>query len=108
MESAAGCGARTLLFTLLVNEIQSTNEIENIHSTRQEVVEALEAAGRKNRTADRRAPKRFVEMADTFRFLPTDAEPERHSFPQTLPELQFFSYLSVSEQSSLTSKSTLL
>lgn len=84
----SGAAQGHYFFTLLVNEIQSTNEIENIHSTRQEVAEALEAAGRKNRTSDRRAPKRFVEMADTFRFLFADAEPERHSFPQTLPELR--------------------
>lgn len=72
-------------FTLLVNEIQSTNEIENIHSTRQEVTEALEAAGRKNQTSGNQPPKRFLEMADTFRLLFEYAAPGQHRFPQSLP-----------------------
>ncbi|WP_394281132.1 Fic family protein [Corynebacterium sp.] len=52
------------LFSLLVDEIQSTNEIENIHSTLQEVSEALEAA--RSTPSNSAVFKRFQEMARSY------------------------------------------
>ena len=67
--------------TLLVEEIQSTNEIENIQSTRREVADALNAAVQ---NSDAEPPKRFQEMASTFRLLFESDDSGSIEFPQTL------------------------
>ena len=72
-------------YTLLVEEIQSTNEIENIQSTRREVTEALDAALQGSNHEPR---KRFQEMASTFRLLIGDEDSETIEFPRTLEELR--------------------
>ncbi|EPD30679.1 hypothetical protein HMPREF9238_00427 [Gleimia europaea ACS-120-V-Col10b] len=72
-------------YTLLVEEIQSTNEIENVKSTRREVTEALNVAIDENMPG---RPKRFQEMASTFKLLIGDSGVETITFPQTLTDLR--------------------
>lgn len=71
--------------TLLVEEIQSTNEIENIQSTRREVADALNAAVQ---NSDAEPPKRFQEMASTFRLLFESDDSGSIEFPQTLEDVR--------------------
>ncbi|MDO4665584.1 MAG: Fic family protein [Actinomycetaceae bacterium] len=69
-------------FTLLIEEIQSTNEIENVQSTRREITEALQSGATRNAS---KPLKRFQEMANTFRLLTTDNN-SGFDYPQTLKE----------------------
>ena len=67
---------------LLIEEIKATNSIEGIHSTRQEIAEAL----KEPRTT---AHKRFREMAALYSSLlfPKDKEPVFPQTPQALRSL---------------------
>lgn len=65
---------------LLINEIQSSNSIEGIHSTRQEIREALNAP----KTT---AQKRFREMASLYASL-LGSEESRPPFPQTPADIR--------------------
>lgn len=75
---------------LIIEEIRSTNEIEGIHSTRQEVSEALAAAANmaQSKTGQGSA-KRYQEMAASFLllFVPS-AFGEATRFPRTLAEMR--------------------
>lgn len=65
---------------LLINEIQSSNSIEGIHSTRQEIAEALNAP----KTT---AHKRFREMASLYASLLGPAE-NRPPFPKNPADIR--------------------
>lgn len=76
---------RSYLFDLITQEITATNEIEGVHSTRQEILEALEAEPREN--------KRFREIARLYLELsrgslepPMSAEEIRRTYDQLLGE----------------------
>lgn len=77
--------------SLIIDEIRSTNEIEGIHSTRQEVNAALAAA---HRVLDRNSEnaqerKRFVEMAASYLVLfDPSMLGEDHKFPQALADMR--------------------
>ncbi len=76
--------------SLLIDEIRSTNEIEGIHSTRQEVSAVLEAAaGSATNPAVSSAAKQFQEMAAAYLglFAPT-ALGEKTQFPRTLAHMR--------------------
>lgn len=73
------------LYSLLVEEIQSTNEIENVHSTRHEIHEALVAARNQQNGQTR---KRFQEMARAFHlFFETDTSAQLPTSLSGLREL---------------------
>lgn len=74
------------LHSLLVSEIQSTNEIEGIHSTRREVRDAIHAA--ENAKSDHTSSRRFQEMAKTYLLLFGELDAERVSFPTSLEEIR--------------------
>lgn len=71
---------RAYLFDLLGNEMQSTNRIENVHSTRKEIGEALKAASRNE------SNRRFSEFAQLYLGL-TDKDHASH-LPQTLEDIR--------------------
>lgn len=73
------------LGTLLVEEIHSTNEIENVQSSRQEVAEALDTATHNDNSTP---PKRFHEMVSTFKLLIQKDDSQDSEFPQTLEGLR--------------------
>ncbi|MFH0412831.1 Fic family protein [Corynebacterium sp. L4756] len=81
-----GAAKNSYLHTLLINEILSTNEIEGIHSTRQEIDEAIQAAEKSSSV--RTGLRRFHEMAQTYLLLFGELESERAHFPTTLKELR--------------------
>ena len=74
------------LHSLLVSEIQSTNEIEGIYTTRKEVREAIHAA-EKSKT-QKSSSGRFQEMAKTYLLLFGELDSERVSFPKTLGDVR--------------------
>lgn len=76
------------LMSLLIEEIQSTNEIENVHSTRQEVTEALQAAAQTHSSRPGMSGKRFLEMARTYHLLFTDQHGNSETPPYTVEELR--------------------
>lgn len=75
------------LISLLVEEIHSTNEIENVHSTRQEVEEALHAVSRPA-TAHSSQNKRFHEMARTYHLLFAGQHGTPDALPRSVEELR--------------------
>lgn len=72
---------RAYLFDLIGAEMQSTNSIEGVRSTRREISEALEAA------AGDEPHKRFTEFAKLFLAL-SDDDPERYAMPGTLQDIR--------------------
>lgn len=76
------------LFTLLVEEIRSSNEIENIHSTRQEIADALESSKQAAKKSRGQTHRRFQEMAGTYSVLFEEKAPASEGFPRTLQELR--------------------
>ena len=72
---------RAYLFDLIGAEMQSTNNIEGVRSTRREISEALE-------TAVSDGPhKRFSEFAKLFLAL-SDDDPDRFALPETLEDIR--------------------
>ena len=47
IETIPGAGITQFLYTRLVEEIKSSNDIEGVHSTRKEIKEALESNEKK-------------------------------------------------------------
>lgn len=73
---------RAYLFDLIGAELESTNDIEGVRSTRREISDALEAAGQED------APhRRFGEFARLFLTL-ADDDPERYALPRTLQDIR--------------------
>lgn len=79
-----GAAQSHYLFTLLVDEIQSSNEIENIYSTRQEIAEALESAQQAPKKNAAKGRRRFQEMARTYSILFGNKKEAGEEFPRTL------------------------
>lgn len=50
---------------LLINELQSTNEIEGVHSTKMELTQLLQSVKEKNLPKD----KRFIGLMKTYQYL---------------------------------------
>ncbi|APT93167.1 hypothetical protein CPHO_10010 [Corynebacterium phocae] len=73
--SVPDSASRLYLFELLTAELQSTNEIESIFSTRREIAEAIEYAQKEKHTGKRR----FKEMASQYLALPGIAPDPHHS-----------------------------
>lgn len=71
-----GVALRSYIYTLIIDEISSTNEIEGVRSTRQEILEALEAKPNDN--------KRFREMAKLYFSLIEGS----HSAPTTVEQIR--------------------
>lgn len=71
-----GAALQSYLYTLIIDEIFSTNEIEGVRSTRQEILEALESEPQEN--------KRFREMARLYSSLAED----REKIPQSIKEIR--------------------
>lgn len=71
-----GIALQSYLYALIVDEITSTNEIEGVRSTRQEILDALEAGASDN--------KRFKEMARLYYSLAQEEE----TIPHTVEELR--------------------
>ena len=78
---------RNYLMSLLAREIQASNDIEAIYSTRQEVEEALREARGSESRGGRPSQRRFVEMARTYSLLFEGNDPNE-GFPRTLAELR--------------------
>lgn len=72
---------RAYLFDLIGAEMQSTNSIEGVRSTRKEISEALEAA------ISDGPHKRFSEFAKLFLALGDD-DPSRYAMPETLGDIR--------------------
>lgn len=72
---------RAYLFDLIGAEMQSTNGIEGVRSTRREISEALEAA------LGDGPHKRFSEFAKLFLAL-SDDDPSRYAMPGTLRDIR--------------------
>lgn len=72
---------RAYLFDLIGAEMQSTNGIEGVRSTRREISEALEAAAQDG------PHKRFSEFAKLFLAL-SDDNPARYAMPKTLRDIR--------------------
>lgn len=79
-----GAARRHYLIALLVSEIQATNEIENIYSTRKEVVEALDAVSGKVITEK----ARLREMALMFVGVLGADDSSQTRFPQSVAEVR--------------------
>ena len=71
---------RHYIFQLLIEEIQSSNEIEGVHSTRKEIAEALSKA-------DSTSTKRFEEMSRLYSSL-TGLNGSEISFPAELDDIR--------------------
>lgn len=69
------------LHDLIGEELQSTNSIEGVRSTRKEISEALESA------VGNGPGKRFSEFAKLFLTL-SDNDPEQYSLPKTLEDIR--------------------
>lgn len=80
-ESLPPIARRAYLYDLIGAEMQSTNSIEGVRSTRREISEALEAA-----TGDARHA-RFGEFAKLFLAL-SDDDPARYAMPATLEDIR--------------------
>ncbi|MBT1162699.1 Fic family protein [Bifidobacterium sp. SO1] len=72
---------RAYLYDLIGEEMQSTNSIEGVRSTRQEISLALEAA------TERGGHARFSEFARLFLAL-SDDDPARYALPETLEDIR--------------------
>lgn len=83
-----GAAQSHYLFTLLVEEIRSSNEIENIHSTRQEITDALESAQKPAGKKLSKGRSRFQEMTRTYSILFDNQMVAGEAFPQTLKEVR--------------------
>lgn len=70
------------LISLLVSEIQATNEIEGIHSTRKEIRLAIKAAEKSSK--GEAYSRRFQEMAQTYLLLFGGLESGTAQFPKDL------------------------
>ncbi|CCE54495.1 MAG: Fic family protein [Corynebacterium casei] len=81
-----GVARNHYLHSLLISEIQSTNEIEGIHSTRNEIEDAIRAAESKDSANLSFRP--FQEMAKTYLLLFGELDNERVRFPATLKEMR--------------------
>lgn len=79
-----GAARHHYVYSLLIDEIQASNQIENIHSTRHEIGEALEAARRNNGPGIAR--KRFQEMASAYMALFQSGAPVK--LPDTLRDVR--------------------
>lgn len=72
---------REYLMQLIAKEVQNTNIIEGVHSTRKELSKALDAAGEKNKhTRFSEFTKLFLELADSNEY--------DTSIPQTLQDIR--------------------
>ncbi|MBP3088156.1 Fic family protein [Corynebacterium sp. sy017] len=71
------------IYTLMISEIIATNEIENIHSTRKDIADALELARTSPQTH-----KPFQKMAHTFLMLFGASESNALRYPRTMAELR--------------------
>lgn len=71
-----GVAQRNYLYSLIVDEITSTNEIEGVRSTRQEILDALESTPKEN--------KRFREIALLYLSLIE----EHYQVPRSLEEIR--------------------
>ena len=71
---------RHYIFQLLIEEIQSSNEIEGVHSTKKEIAEALSKA-------DSTSTKRFEEMSTLYSSL-TGLDGSEVSFPTQLEDIR--------------------
>ena len=71
---------RHYIFQLLIEEIQSSNEIEGVHSTKKEIAEALSKA-------DSTSTKRFEEMSALYSSL-TGLDGSEVSFPTQLEDIR--------------------
>ena len=71
---------RHYIFQLLIEEIQSSNEIEGVHSTKKEIAEALSKA-------DFTSTKRFEEMSRLYSSL-TGLDGREISFPTQLEDIR--------------------
>lgn len=76
LSSLPGVARGWLIRNLVINEVVSTNELENIHSTRRQISEVLEESSQDERAL---ADKRFRELAKLYLGLsdPHTALPER-------------------------------
>ncbi|WP_313550642.1 Fic family protein [Corynebacterium sp.] len=72
------------LISLLVSEIQATNEIEGIHSTRKEIRLAIKAAEKSSK--GKASSRRFQEMAQTYLLLFGGLESGTAQFPKDLAD----------------------
>ncbi|RSX53727.1 cell division protein Fic [Bifidobacterium goeldii] len=72
---------RAYLYDLIGEEMQSTNSIEGVRSTRQEISLALEAA------TEHGGHARFSEFARLFLAL-SDDDPARYALPETLEDIR--------------------
>jgi Fic family protein len=81
-----GAAKNHYLHSLLISEIRSTNEIEGIFSTRQEVREAIQAAEHPGLSNGTLRP--YQEMAKTYLLLFGELDDARVHFPSTLSELR--------------------
>ncbi|SQG63651.1 putative transcriptional regulatory protein, Fic/Doc family [Corynebacterium renale] len=79
-----GAAQAHYILALLVNEIQATNEIENIYSTRKEVVEALDAVA--GITPSEKT--RLGEMAMMFNGLLAGNGAPEVEFPESIAEVR--------------------
>ena len=72
---------REYLMQLIAEEVQNTNIIEGVHSTRKELSKALDAAGEQNKHT------RFSEFTKLFMEL-ADSDENVTSIPQTLQDIR--------------------
>ncbi|MDK8328114.1 Fic family protein [Gardnerella vaginalis] len=84
---------REYLMQLIAKEVQNTNIIEGVHSTRKELSKALDAAGAQNKhTRFSEFTKLFLELADSKKKSVAESAVESNecgtSIPQTLQDIR--------------------